>query len=516
MVDGTHTTELELASSVDEVIGNRETSPGVSNTVRLPILALSTQVRSLLGVATETVLGFAKGGSNISFAPDGTASMEAATTATLGGVIVGTGLVVDANGKIDVVGDPVAGGAAGSTLEIQYNNTGAFGGVTGSVVDLATGSIRAPQRFMGYGAGGVTSNAAYGTLSLGANTSGANNCAFGSLALRNNTSGGSNTAFGSNALTTNTTASSNSAFGVSALGANTSGAGGTAMGAGALAANTIGIFNTALGASALAANTIRSGLTAVGALALNALAGGGQNVAVGYQAMRYCVTGQNSVAIGYNALKTCVGGDASVAIGNEALENYNDIEGGIAIGNQALKFCINSLANIAIGNTAQYNITGGSGLNVSVGHHTLFEGTTCAGNVAMGYVAGRDITTGNLNTLIGHNTGRGLTTGSYNTILGGQVTGLASGLSNAIIIADGAGAIKVDYNKTATAAWVFAAPVIPPKSTVAALPTGVEGMVAYATNGRKVGEGVGSGTGVPVYFSNGSWRVYSTDAAVAA
>jgi hypothetical protein len=41
-------------------------------------------------------------------------------------------------------------------------------------------------------------------------------------------------------------------------------------------------------------------------------------------------------------------------------------------------------------------------------------------------------------------------------------------------------------------------------------------MIAYASNGRKVGEGVGVGTGVPCYFSGGSWRVYSTDAAVSA
>jgi len=57
--------------------------------------------------------------------------------------------------------------------------------------------------------------------------------------------------------------------------------------------------------------------------------------------------------------------------------------------------------------------------------------------------------------------------------------------------------------------------------TVALLPstaaTGmVEGAVAYATNGLKVGETTGSGTGVPVYYSNGYWRVYSTDLAVAA
>ena len=51
--------------------------------------------------------------------------------------------------------------------------------------------------------------------------------------------------------------------------------------------------------------------------------------------------------------------------------------------------------------------------------------------------------------------------------------------------------------------------------TVAALPsTSTIGQMAFATNGRKVGEAAGAGTGVPVYWSNGAWRVYSTDAAV--
>lgn len=64
-------------------------------------------------------------------------------------------------------------------------------------------------------------------------------------------------------------------------------------------------------------------------------------------------------------------------------------------------------------------------------------------------------------------------------------------------------------------AWMKA-PMLP-QFVVASLPgTTTEGQLAYATNGRKVGEGAGSGTGVPVYWSTGSWRVYSTDAAVAA
>jgi hypothetical protein len=52
--------------------------------------------------------------------------------------------------------------------------------------------------------------------------------------------------------------------------------------------------------------------------------------------------------------------------------------------------------------------------------------------------------------------------------------------------------------------------------TVATLPTASEGAVAYCTNGRKTGEGAGVGTGVPVYYSAGAWKVFSTDATVAA
>ena len=56
---------------------------------------------------------------------------------------------------------------------------------------------------------------------------------------------------------------------------------------------------------------------------------------------------------------------------------------------------------------------------------------------------------------------------------------------------------------------------IVPVSTVALLPTGVNGKLAYASNGRKVGEVAAAGTGVIVYFSNTQWRVLSTDAVVA-
>lgn len=70
--------------------------------------------------------------------------------------------------------------------------------------------------------------------------------------------------------------------------------------------------------------------------------------------------------------------------------------------------------------------------------------------------------------------------------------------------------------KAPIASPVFTGTVTFPACAVASLPAGSEGQLAYATNGRKVGEGAGSGTGTPVYFSNAQWRTYSGDAQVTA
>lgn len=62
---------------------------------------------------------------------------------------------------------------------------------------------------------------------------------------------------------------------------------------------------------------------------------------------------------------------------------------------------------------------------------------------------------------------------------------------------------------------LFAAGTPANYALVSMLPvTAPEGTLWYATNGRKIGEGAGFGTGVWVNFSNGSWRVLSTDAPV--
>jgi len=55
-----------------------------------------------------------------------------------------------------------------------------------------------------------------------------------------------------------------------------------------------------------------------------------------------------------------------------------------------------------------------------------------------------------------------------------------------------------------------------PRYTVAALPTGFNGRVAYATDGRSGAEGGGAGTGSPVIYTNGQWRRFEDMATIAA
>jgi hypothetical protein len=73
-------------------------------------------------------------------------------------------------------------------------------------------------------------------------------------------------------------------------------------------------------------------------------------------------------------------------------------------------------------------------------------------------------------------------------------------------------ALTLEQDQSAT----FAGPVTLPSYAVASLPTGSTGMLAYASNGRKNGEGAGVGTGVLVFKDGTAWRACDTGATVAA
>jgi hypothetical protein len=225
-------------------------------------------------------------------------------------------------------------------------------------------------------------NLALGVSALLNNTTGYYNSAIGGSALQNNTTGSYNLALGASALLNNTTGSNNSAIGGNALLNNTAGSNNSAIGGGALANNTTGSYNSALGGNALVNNTT-----------------GSYNLALGGGALANNTTGPNNSAIGGNALVNNTTGSNNSAIGVSALANNTTGSNNSAIGVIAL-YDLNITAN------------DGSGAN----------------------------------TAIGYNTGRGIVTGVNNTIIGANVAGLASGLSGNIIIADGAGTIRIQVN----------------------------------------------------------------------
>lgn len=187
----------------------------------------------------------------------------------------------------------------------------------------------------------------------------------------------------------------------------------TAIGQNALQSNTTGSENGAFGKYALIANTTGSGNTAVGGwAALYGNTTGDRNTAVGDYSLFSNTTASDNTANGYQSSRNNVDGASNSALGMQSL--YSNISG----------------AN-----------------NTSIGYRNLFS-NLASGNTAIGSQALYFITTGANNTAVGKDTGLNITTGSGNTILGANVTGLAAGLTNNIILANGTGAIKAQHDGT--------------------------------------------------------------------
>jgi hypothetical protein len=194
---------------------------------------------------------------------------------------------------------------------------------------------------------------AEGTNALFSLTTGVWNTALGFEALNHDTAGKDNTAAGIRALFSDTTGSNNTANGVYALYGNTIGWYNDAVGAYALSNNIIGNFNTANGYAALYRNDADG------------------NTATGYGALYHNTTGVQNTAFGLNALAS------------------NTTAGANGSG-----------ANTGLGAFALFlNTTGGA--NTAIGYGALGS-STGGGNIALGDLAGFDLTTGNGNIDIGN------------------------------------------------------------------------------------------------------------------
>jgi hypothetical protein len=123
---------------------------------------------------------------------------------------------------------------------------------------------------------------------------------------------------------------------------------------------------------------------------------GGNNTANGYQALLSNTLGSNNTSFGSQALSNNTGGNQNTAVGAASLYSANS-----------------GLQNAGFGSYAGYDLTGSGADN---------------------------------NTLLGYNSGRGIVSGARNTILGANVTGLAAGLSDTVIIATGAGTQRLSVS----------------------------------------------------------------------
>jgi len=126
----------------------------------------------------------------------------------------------------------------------------------------------------------------------------------------------------------------------------------------------------------------------IGENAGNSIVSGGiRNIVIGKNTGTALTTGDENVAIGHEALITEDAHGKNVAIGNNALKTLNAGAEGFntAVGFDAGKIMTTSIKNTLIGGSAGDGITSGDGLNVAIGYNSLGAGSnTTQENVAIG------------------------------------------------------------------------------------------------------------------------------------
>ena len=157
---------------------------------------------------------------------------------------------------------------------------------------------------------------------------------------------------------------------------------------------------------------------------------GNYNTLYGSRAGAALAGGGNNVAMGRNALATHVGGSYNIAIGVGAMGD-TDGNSGVNIDD--------SLGNVLIGEGAGGGAWGGSAAinyTVGVGYQALNGALTSAaiGSVAVGYRAGKTLTSGAGNVAVGYEALDYEDDGNYNTAVGYQaLTGQQGGANNTVV-----------------------------------------------------------------------------------
>jgi hypothetical protein len=330
------------------------------------------------------------------------------------------------------------GSPGGSNTQVQFNDSGSFGGDSGltynKTTDVLTVSGGAVLQGLtaGRGAGAIATNTAFGNNALNANTTGSSSVAIGSDALSKQTIGTRNTCVGEAAGREMTTGGSNSLIGIAAGVFLTTGTKNTVLYSittggepGALAAGSSNVVSIGTPDQEVFRFTSTLSTQLDG---LNAGRGAGRsntNVAFGNNALNANTTGSNSVAIGSDALGKQTIGTRNTCVGESAGREMTTGGSNSLIGTAAGYLLTTGTKNIVL-----YSVTTGlepGGLSagsvgvVSIGtpDQEVFRFTSTLSTQLDGMTAGRGAGRINRNVAFGSNALISNTTGKYNVAIGG-------------------------------------------------------------------------------------------------
>lgn len=284
------------------------------------------------------------------------------TFATSGATLILSCDVSTLNWNINSGSGGGGGTPGGTSGQIQYNNSGAFGGLgvgTGLEISgsdlIATGSSAATVVYLGTSVTTPLPSASASDTTTGLYTSGASSVDFGISGIHE---------------------AQVNASGINVVPAND------------------GYFIGGLNALSFPTEaTTLGGTIAIGPSALaNVSSTANSNIAIGSGALRNDTTGVQNIAIGQNALATIGTTGEDVAIGYDALMNYQDVTSGVnqqvAVGWQACKNLTTGVQSVCVGADALTNDTTG-GENTAVGGFSLATIGTGSFNTATGVSAAR-------------------------------------------------------------------------------------------------------------------------------
>jgi len=193
---------------------------------------------------------------------------------------------------------PAGGGGSpgGSTTQVQYNNSGAFGGVSQMTYNGTTVAVSNDMTIagltVGRGASAIGTNTAFGSSALGAITTGTANVGIGYNAGASLTTNGSSLFIGYN-CGQYTTGNQNTFIGPF-CGTGVSG-------------STTGASNCGIGYSTLTAITTAATNSALGYQALQAVTTGAGNIGIGSASGINLTTGSNNTYVGTSSFNSAVG-----------------------------------------------------------------------------------------------------------------------------------------------------------------------------------------------------------------